>query len=107
MSDREKENMQKENRPGDNRERGGSQGGDRGGSRPQRQRGFFKRKVCKFCTQNLQVDYKSADSMRRFVTERGKILPRRITGTCARHQRHLARVIKRARVIAVLPFVRQ
>jgi small subunit ribosomal protein S18 len=66
---------------------------------------FFKKKVCKFCAQKLKIDYKDADTLRRFITERGKILPRRITGTCARHQRALALAIKRARVIALLPFV--
>ena len=66
---------------------------------------FFKKKVCKFCIQKLKIDYKDADTLRRFITERGKILPRRITGTCARHQRALALAIKRARLIALLPFV--
>ncbi|MCL2232382.1 MAG: 30S ribosomal protein S18 [Treponema sp.] len=66
---------------------------------------FFKKKVCKFCIQKLKIDYKDADTLRRFITERGKILPRRITGTCARHQRGLALAIKRARMIALLPFV--
>ncbi|MDR0562539.1 MAG: 30S ribosomal protein S18 [Spirochaetaceae bacterium] len=66
---------------------------------------FFKKKVCKFCLQKLKIDYKDADVLRRFITERGKILPRRITGTCAKHQRALAVAIKRARVIALLPFV--
>ena len=66
---------------------------------------FFKKKVCKFCTQKLKLDYKESDVLRRFITERGKILPRRITGTCAKHQRALAREIKRARILALLPFV--
>jgi small subunit ribosomal protein S18 len=66
---------------------------------------YFKKKVCKFCTQKLKADYKDADVLRRFITERGKILPRRITGTCAKHQRALALAIKRARTIALLPFV--
>ena len=66
---------------------------------------FFKKKVCKFCMQKLKIDYKDADTLRRFITERGKILPRRITGTCAKHQRALALAIKRARIIALLPFV--
>ncbi len=67
----------------------------------------FKKKVCKFCAQNLQIDYKNPDSLRRFVTERGKILPRRITGTCAKHQRALTREVKRCRVLALLPFVKK
>ncbi|MDR0598857.1 MAG: 30S ribosomal protein S18 [Treponema sp.] len=66
---------------------------------------FFKKKVCRFCTQKLKIDYKDADTLRKFVTERGKILPRRITGTCAKHQRALAAAVKRARIIALLPFV--
>jgi len=68
---------------------------------------YFKKKVCKFCTQKLKIDYKDSDGLRRFTTERGKILPRRITGTCAKHQRALALAVKRARVIAILPFVAQ
>ena len=66
---------------------------------------FFKKKVCKFCMQKLKIDYKESDTLRRFITERGKILPRRITGTCAKHQRALALAIKQARSIALLPFV--
>jgi small subunit ribosomal protein S18 len=66
---------------------------------------FFKKKVCRFCTQKLKIDYKDSDTLRKFVTERGKILPRRITGTCAKHQRALAVSVKRARMIALLPFV--
>jgi len=66
---------------------------------------YFKKKICRFCTQKLTVDYKDGDMLRKFITERGKILPRRITGTCAKHQRSLAQAIKRARIIALLPFV--
>ena len=73
--------------------------------RPGKGKVFFKKKVCKFCLQKLKIDYKDADVLRRFITERGKILPRRITGTCAKHQRALAVAIKRARTIALLPFV--
>jgi small subunit ribosomal protein S18 len=81
----------------------GRDGDERGG----RGKGkvYFKKKVCKFCVQKLKIDYKDSDTLRRFVTERGKILPRRITGTCAKHQRALALSIKRARIIALLPFV--
>ena len=70
-------------------------------------RGPFKKKVCKFCTQNLVADYKNPDLLRRYVTERGKILPSRITGNCAKHQRALTTEIKRARVLAYLPFDRK
>ena len=66
---------------------------------------FFKKKVCKFCIQKLKIDYKDADTLRRFITERGKILPRRMTGTCTKHQRALALAIKQARMLAMLPFV--
>ncbi|MDR2740947.1 MAG: 30S ribosomal protein S18 [Treponema sp.] len=82
----------------------GRDGEDRGG-RGGKGKVFFKKKVCKFCTQKLKIDYKEADVLRRFVTERGKIVPRRMTGTCAKHQRALAAAIKRARIIALLPFV--
>lgn len=66
---------------------------------------FFRKKVCRFCTQKAKIDYKDADGLRRYTTERGKILPRRITGTCAKHQRRLALEIKRARALAMLPYV--
>lgn len=66
---------------------------------------FFRKKVCRFCANKSKIDYKDADGLRRFTTERGKILPRRITGTCAKHQRRLALEIKRARAICLLPFV--
>jgi small subunit ribosomal protein S18 len=83
----------------------GRDGDDRGGRGGKGKVFFNKKKVCKFCTQKLKIDYKDADTLRRFITERGKILPRRITGTCAKHQRALALAIKRARIIALLPFV--
>jgi len=66
---------------------------------------FFRKKVCRFCAQKAKIDYKDADGLRRFTTERGKILTRRITGTCAKHQRQLSLAIKRARAICLLPFV--
>ena len=66
---------------------------------------FVRHKVCRFCANKSKIDYKDADGLRRFTTERGKILPRRITGTCAKHQRRLALEIKRARAICLLPFV--
>ena len=75
------------------------------GEEKKRGRVFYKRKVCKFCSQKLKVNYKDPSSLRRFITERGKILPRRITGTCAKHQRSLTTEIKRARALALLPFV--
>jgi len=83
-----------DSREGDDRGRGGK------GGKP-----YYKKKVCRFCVQKLRADYKDADTLRRFITERGKILPKRITGTCAKHQRALAVAIKQARVMALLPFV--
>jgi small subunit ribosomal protein S18 len=68
----------------------------------------FKKKICIFCQdKNMSADYKRPDILERFITDRGKILPRRVTGTCAKHQRMVAREIKRARTIALLPFVEQ
>jgi small subunit ribosomal protein S18 len=67
---------------------------------------FHRRKVCRFCADtSLTIGYKDPKSLRYFVTERGKIIPRRISGTCAKHQRSLTVAIKRARTIALLPFV--
>jgi len=66
---------------------------------------FRRRKVCKFCVEKIDViDYKDIKVIGQFVADRGKILPRRLTGTCSPHQRALARAIKRARNIAFLPF---
>ncbi len=65
-----------------------------------------KRKVCTFCTEKLaDVNYKDVGRLRKYISERGKILPRRISGSCAKHQRLLTVAVKRARVIAFLPFV--
>lgn len=67
---------------------------------------MFKRKICRFCAnKDLVIDYKKIEVLEKFVTDRGKILPRRITGTCSKHQRSLANAIKRARILALLPFV--
>ncbi len=64
-----------------------------------------KRRVCSFCVDKVvEVDYKEAQKLRRYITERGKILPRRISGNCAHHQRQLTVAIKRARNLALLPF---
>ena len=63
------------------------------------------RKVCQFCVEKVDyIDYKEVGRLRRFVSERGKILPRRLTGTCAKHQRPLTHALKRARAIALLPY---
>lgn len=66
---------------------------------------FYRKKVCRFCANKSKIDYKEADNLRRYMTERGKILPRRITGTCSKHQRELAKAIKCARSICLLPYV--
>lgn len=72
----------------------------------QKRRFFHRRKVCRFCADsNLKINYKDPGTLKYFITERAKIIPRRISGTCAKHQRELAREIKRARTIALLPFV--
>ncbi|HCC35022.1 MAG TPA: 30S ribosomal protein S18 [Ruminococcaceae bacterium] len=71
--------------------------------RPVRRKG--RKKVCNFCVDKVEtIDYKDVARLRRFVSERAKILPRRVTGTCARHQRELTVAIKRARHVALLPF---
>ncbi|NLW59400.1 MAG: 30S ribosomal protein S18 [Firmicutes bacterium] len=70
-----------------------------------RERGRKKKRVCNFCVEKIEhVDYKDAARLRKFITERGKILPRRISGNCARHQRQLTVAIKRARQLALLPY---
>jgi len=95
----------------DNRRPGGPQGRGRARSNYQNQggrprRGYFRRKVCRLCVNKINsVDYKDVDMLRRFVTERGKIMPRRMTGTCAKHQRIVSAAVKRARMIALLPYV--
>jgi small subunit ribosomal protein S18 len=78
-----------------------SGGGRSGGPR----RRYSRRKVCRFCAdKSLVIDYKDVRTLRNFVSERGKIVPRRISGSCAEHQRKLTEAIKRARNIALLPF---
>jgi len=72
----------------------------------QRRRYYSRPKVCQFCIEKMDtIDYKQTDLLRRYITDDGKIRPRRQTGTCAKHQRQLARAIKRARHLALLPFV--
>src|SRR6516165_114639 len=93
----------REGPPGGGRREGG--GGGPGGPRRGKRQYFRKKKVCKFCVEKMDlIDYKRADILSQFVQERGKILPRRMTGVCARHQRWLGVAIKRARNIALLPF---
>jgi len=78
--------------------------------RPQRKRRkrrvFHRRKVCRFCADSsLSINYKEPKQLKYIITERGKIIPRRISGSCAKHQRALTHAIKRARTIALLPYV--
>lgn len=82
--------------------------GRKSGKRPVRRRGFFalRKKRCRFCTDKIEdIDYKNIARLEKFITERGKILPSRISGNCARHQRLLARALKRARAIALMPYI--
>jgi small subunit ribosomal protein S18 len=83
--------------------RGPQQGGQRNNTRQQQPR---KKRTCRFCeSHDSSIDYKNEKRLSRCVSEQGKIIPRRITGTCARHQRQLVLAIKRARHMALLPFV--
>jgi len=71
---------------------------------PRKKRPFQRRKVCRFCAEkNLTIDYKEPRTLRYFISERGKIVPRRISGNCSRHQREITEAIKRARNLALLP----
>ena len=66
---------------------------------------IFRPRVCKFCTEkDLTIDYRDARALRSLVTERGKIIPRRIYGTCAKHQRQITEAVKRARHLALIPY---
>jgi small subunit ribosomal protein S18 len=79
------------------RGRGGGGGGKRGG--------FSRRKICRFCAdKQVLIDYKDPQTLKYFITDRGKIVPRRISGNCAKHQRKVSLAIKRARMIALMPF---
>ena len=78
---------------------------ERTSSRPPRRRGMGRRKVCRFCAdKTMLIDYKDARTLGTFLSERGKIIPARITGTCARHQRRLTVAVKQARTVALLPY---
>jgi small subunit ribosomal protein S18 len=83
---------------GDHRDRGDDERGGRGFR-------FRRRKACRFCTEkDAVIDYRDAAGLKYYVSERGKIVPRRISGTCAKHQRELAQALKRARHLALIPF---
>ena len=81
--------------------------GERGekGDKKDKKKSFGRKKVCRFCAdQTLAIDYKDPQALKYFVSERGKVVPRRISGNCSKHQRLLAVAIKRGRMIALLPF---
>ena len=78
--------------------RDGAKGGDHG--RP------FRRKVCKFCLERIErIDFRDVSRLSKFTSERGKILPRRVSGNCSHHQRQLARAVKRSRALALMPYI--
>jgi len=82
--------------------KGAGDKGDKGGAR---KRTFARRKVCRFCAdKNVAIDYKDPQTLKYFITDRGKIIPRRISGNCAKHQRKVGTAIKRSRMIALMPF---
>ena len=85
----------------------GRRGAEGPGGREKRDSSAIKKKrTCRFCdNKEIYIDYKDEKKLHRFVTEQGKIIPKRITGTCAKHQRQLVQAIKRARHLAILPFV--
>lgn len=78
---------------------------DRSDSGMRRKPSRRRKKVCVFCGKDSSIDYKDVNKLKRYVSERGKILPRRITGNCAKHQRALTIAVKRARHIALMPYV--
>jgi small subunit ribosomal protein S18 len=89
----------------DRGDRDGGRGGPGGDDEKRGGRGFGRKKVCRFCAEkNAKVDFKDQATLKYFVTERGKIIPRRISGNCAKHQREVATAIKRARGLAMLPY---
>lgn len=113
----ENENISNENTEvsGERKPRPSSEGQNRGGKRPPRssrpsgsrskRKFFMKKKVCFFCkNKEAVIDYKDVNLMRRFIAESGKIVPRRFSGTCAKHQRKLSTEIKKARQMALIPY---
>ncbi len=79
--------------------------GPKKAKRNHKRTGFLKKRVCRFCVDKVEaIDYKDISRLIKFVTERGKIVPSRVSGTCAKHQRKLAQAVKRARYLALLPY---
>jgi small subunit ribosomal protein S18 len=115
MDNERKQNFEKREYPKRNYE-GGDRGersegsyskDDLGKDMGDKRRIYLKKKICRFCQdKTLIIDYKNSDLLRRFTTEGGKIIPRRITGNCAKHQRKIAGAIKIARFISLLPYVK-
>ena len=95
----------KDNRRNDNQ---GKNSGDNKNQGYDKKRIYLRRKICRFCAdKSLEIDYKRYDILRKFTTEGGKIIPRRMSGNCAKHQRMLAKAVKIARYMAILPYVKQ
>lgn len=102
--DRGRRDGRDDRRPIDNSVKGRLRARARKKARRQKKRGFVRRKVCRFCADStLVIDYRDPKSLRLFVSETGKMIPRRISGNCAKHQRPLSTAIKRARHLALLP----
>jgi small subunit ribosomal protein S18 len=98
-----RESGRPQSRGGDRSDRGDR--GDRGAGRDPGRKFFRRKKVCRFCVEKIDdINYKDVRLLQQFVAERGKIVPRRLTGVCTPHQRRLTAAIKRARNIALLPF---
>lgn len=86
-------------------DRSGRAAGSNGDGGGDKKRSLGRRKMCKFCAdENLRIDYKDAGLLKYFITDRGKLVPRRISGNCAKHQRDIATSVRRARMIALVPF---
>jgi small subunit ribosomal protein S18 len=87
------------------REDRGDRNGRGGEGRDEKKRPVGRRKMCKFCgDETIKIDYKDAGLLKYFITDRGKLVPRRISGNCAKHQREISRAVNRARMIAIMPF---
>ncbi|HSN69097.1 MAG TPA: 30S ribosomal protein S18 [Thermoanaerobaculia bacterium] len=99
------QSQQSDSRQQERGDRGPRRGGP-GGAGGKKKFFYRRKRVCKFCVEKIEyIDYKDIKMLQQFIPERGKILPRRISGTCALHQRKLQNAIKRARIMALLPFV--
>jgi small subunit ribosomal protein S18 len=100
------QSQQSDSRQQERGDRGGPRRGGPGGAGGKKKFFYRRKRVCKFCVEKIEyIDYKDIKMLQQFIPERGKILPRRISGTCALHQRKLQNAIKRARIMALLPFV--